>query len=962
MTYFLERIASMLYDEYGDRLDRHCLVFPNRRAGLYFLKYLAAKADKPLWSPGVKTINELFGSFSTLRLAENELLVFELYRTYKELNPRAGSLDEFFFWGEMVVNDFDDVDKHLVDAGKLFVNIADIKEIDAKFGGLTEEQIAVIKEFWVNFNPLSLTDEKSGFKEIWSILHSLYTGYRLALSSADIAYEGMIYREVAEKCLAGEKLPVKWDLVHFIGFNALNSCEKEVMSYLGKAGHARFYWDYDKYFVTENPGHSAGFFIRENLKLFGNDMPADWRFSSFSERPDNSGLIKVIDSSSDIAQVKLAGDIVASSPHLKSSDAHHTAIILADENLLLPVLTSLPWNVESINITMGYPLKFSPVYNLISDILNLQKNLRSDNEGKIIFDSRDVHNILRNSFFADSPEWISSVLVKELESNKEPWIDESFFKDKAPFDLIFKKVSDAYKLSIYLKTILEKLYFVIKGSDDNSTMAVGISIRNEFIYRIILAMNRLTGILSDKENHISINTYNRLLDRILRGLSIPFSGEPLNGIQIMGILETRSLDFRDLIILSVNEGVLPRSSSGNSFIPYNLREAFGLPTIRHQDSIYAYYFYRLLQRAENVTLIYNSSSDGMKTGEMSRFLLQMKFGANPPFFASQRFEIKAPQRIPGEIKREQVHHEILYTQFFGDERKLLSPSAVNTWLTCRMKFFYRYVCGIKEAEKISREIDPAMFGELLHLIMEKIYAPYKKTIVDRAIFDLLLKNSDLLQETIEGIINEKFYNGLKVNLSGNDLIISSILKSYIQMVLKYDSGLAPLEIAELEYPISSERLIDIPGCTGSVRTGGVVDRIDRTGGIYRITDYKTGKTVMEIPSVESLFDEERNDRNGEWFQILMYCNVLVKQNSDSKLRPVIYAIRGMSDSYYSDYLKVKDMNGMPVVVDDYSLVSGIFDHYLQITIENIFNPDESFMMTEHLKKCEYCPYSRLCQR
>lgn len=926
------------------------------------MKYLAGKAGKPIWSPDIKTINELFQSFSKTRLAEKELLVVELFKIYRELNKNAGNIDDFFFWGEILVNDFDDVDKYLINASKLFINISEIKEIDSKFGGLTDSQIEIIRQFWVNFNPAAATDQKSDFKEIWSILFLLYSGFRQSLTKKGIAYEGMIYRELAEKCIEENPLQLDWDCLHFIGFNAVNNCEKEVMSWLKKTGQARFYWDYDDSFVHENPDHSAGFFIRENLKLFGNDMPSDWNLNSDFSKQVNPAVISVIDSSSDIAQVKLAAKLVGNLPTVTGNEAHHTAIVLADENLLLPTLTSLPDNVESINITMGYPIKFSPVYSLIKDMLDLQKNLRTDEKGDIVFNYRDVTNILKNSFFNDKPGNNSVSLLEDINLNKELWISESFFHGKPPFDNIFRKVLTARELSQYLKVILEKLYILTDESMDKDSVAIGISIRNEFIYRVILAINRLNDIVIDADLTVTALTFSRLLDRILRGLSIPFTGEPLNGIQIMGILETRSLDFRNLIMLSVNEGVLPRNSASNSFIPYNIREAYGLQTIRHQDSIYAYYFYRLLQRAENVTFIYNSSADGLKTGEMSRFLLQLKYSEKPPRFESQRFEIKASRRVQSEIKRNNLHFEKLEKKYILEEKKTLSPSAVNTWLTCRMKFYYRYVCELKEPGKVSREIDPAMFGELLHFAIEKIYSPFKKRIIDREIFESILKNHNSLDRIIAESINEKFRVGKKNILSGNDLIICNILKSYIRWIIKKDSALVPLEIVEMEHPIESEVEINYQNSKVSVKIGGVLDRLDRTKGIFRITDYKTGKTDMVIPTIESLFDESKKDRNDAWFQILMYCGVLLKENLQMSVRPAIYPVRSMFSSDFEDSLKVKDINGQVVLVDDYDKVKEPYEFWLRQTIEKIFNQDESFYMTDNPKKCDYCPFMKLCQR
>jgi hypothetical protein len=957
MTYFLDRIASHLFERFGDRLDRHCIVFPNRRAGLYFLKYLADKASKPVWSPEVKTINELFLSFSEKKIPESELLVFELFKIYRELNKKT-TIDDFFYWGEMLINDFDNIDKYLVDAARLFVNLREIKEIDLKFGGLTEAQIAVIREFWINFNPSAPTDQKSDFQEIWSLLAVLYEKFRSALFNKGIAYEGMIYRELAEKCMKGTLETARWDQIHFIGFNALNNCEREFMKYMKNAGVARFYWDYNDSFVSRNPNHSAGYFISGNLKQFGNDMPEDWtRNSENATEP----VIEVIDSSSDIAQVKMAAKIVEGLSSLNDSDAHHTAIVLSDENLLLPALTSLPENAENVNITMGYPLKYSPVYSLIKDLLELQNNIRTGEAGEIVFDLKVVQAILTNSYFS-SGHWPLSSEFPDLNKNKDLRISSLFFRDKQPFDFIFRKIEAVKEFSAYLKTILEKLYILTETSDEKSRVAVGISIRNEFIYRAILAINRLESILSDAGSIISLPTYNRLLDRILRGLSIPFHGEPLHGIQIMGILETRSLDFKNLIILSVNEGILPQNSVTGSFIPFNLREAFGLPTIRHQDSIFAYYFYRLLQRAEKVTLIYNSSSDGLKTGEMSRFILQLKYGSRSPEFFSQRFDIKSPAHVPSEIKRDSIHNEKLYSDFLQDEQKILTPSAVNTWLTCRMKFYYRYLCGLKESEKTTGEIDPAFFGDLLHAVMERIYTPYRNRILNKDDFNLILKDEDRLLSLITDTINEKFHNVKTGAVSGIDLIICNILKSYIKLIIKRDSGCAPLEIVDLEYRIFSDLEINYLNNRKIIKIGGVIDRLDRINGIYRIADYKTGKTEMEISSLESLFDENEKNRNDSWFQIFMYCYVLLSAKNESRVLPSVYPVRSMYSDDFTDRLTIKDIDGHPLDVRDFGILRESFGLFLSKTVENIFDSEVSFRMTDNLKKCEHCPYAKLCQR
>ena len=741
MEFFLEKIASHIFEQYGDRLDTQCMVFPNRRAGLYFLKYLAARAGKPVWAPAVKTINELFGSFSLLRPAESETLIFELYKIYRGLNPAAEKFDDFYFWGELLIDDFDDVDKYLADPANLFENLEDIKRIDEKFGAISEDQLNAVRQFWVSFSDGARTAQKEDFLRIWSLLSGLYSGFRASLAKNGIAYEGMIFRELAEKCRDGHFPKNKWNNYHFVGFNALNACEKILMHTLKNEGLARFYWDYDITYGEKRSAHSAGFFIRSNLEEFGNDMPADWQYSTKLSSEKKIIASRIIETSSDIAQVKLIPELLGNINETNGSEAHHTAILLADESLLVPVLSTIPENIADVNVTMGYPLKLSQVYSLVRHLLALQKNCRAEGKDELL-DHRDVLYILRHNFY--SADRNGSGLISQLVSEKRQWIPGSRFDGITPFDAIFKRAATPALLSAYIRSILQSIFITTDDEKDEDVhVSSEIKIRNEFIYRVLLAINRLDNIMSASDISLTAATWTRLLDRIIRGISIPFSGEPLSGIQIMGILETRALDFRNLIILSANEGVLPGSSAGSSYIPYNLREAYGLPGQKHQDSIYAYYFYRLLHRVENITFIYNSSSEGVKTGEMSRYLLQLIYlNKQVPEMAGLGCEIISSARFPVVLERTRKHIGKLEELFLKPGGKPVSPSAVNTWLNCRMKFFYKYICNLKEPERILTDIDPAMFGGLLHGIMQRIYSATVGKTIGSTLLESILHDHD----------------------------------------------------------------------------------------------------------------------------------------------------------------------------------------------------------------------------
>ena len=570
MEYFLENIAQSLHKEFGNTLNRHCLVFPNRRAGLYFLKYLAVRIEKPVWAPPILTINDLFKSYSTLQVAGNGNTFFELYKIYRNIKKSPESFDEFYYWGDMLLNDFDDVDKYLVDASILFRNVRDIKDIDQQFGGLNDFQIEIIRRFWVNFNPDKPTNEKSGFISLWSILYTLYSSFKNTLLDKNLAYEGMIFRELAENSDKVLEEGTHWDMVHFIGFNALNECEKVLMNRFKKAGKARFYWDYDNSYIKEGTHNSAGFFLKENLKIFGNDMPADWSYDTMLSVSSQKVTRCVIEASSDVAQVKLISNLLEELPDLSAGNAHHTAVVLADENLLMPVLTSLPENIGDINITMGHPLKQTLVYTLVSQLMELQRTA-TKHDGVVRFSFREVINVLRHTLMTGFINESDKIIVGEIKKNNMLWIPAGRFAGYENLARVFIKPSTPALLSEYFRDILSLIALNdAENEDDSSDGPVQKSIRNEFIYRIVISINRLESIVNSPDVPFTTDTYIRILDRMLRIQSVPFSGEPLSGVQIMGILETRALDFKNLIILSVNDGVLPAVSAGSSFIPFTL--------------------------------------------------------------------------------------------------------------------------------------------------------------------------------------------------------------------------------------------------------------------------------------------------------------------------------------------------------------------------------------------------------
>jgi hypothetical protein len=964
MEFFLEKIAGSLYAEFGNTLNRHCLVFPNRRAGLYLMKYLASVISKPVWTPAIYTINDLFTSFSSLRPVSGEILLFELYRVYSSLKKSPESFDDFYFWGDMLLNDFDDVDKYLVDASALFQNIRDIKNIDNEFGDLTESQVEIIRRFWISFNPDKPTPEKTGFIDIWSVLYEVYEGLRDSLRGKNMAYEGMIFRDVAGMTGDGIISGIGWDMVHFIGFNALNECEKEVMKQFRKAGKARFYWDYDNSYISDGKLNSAGYFMRDNLKTFGNDMPPDWNYDAMLSAGPGEVKRRVIETSSDIAQVKLLPALIGQLPEMTEENAHHTAIVLADENLLLPVLSSLPENIGDINITMGYPLRDTLVYTLVRDLMELQRNARISGES-LQFGYRDALSILRHPLAESLLDEADKKIIDEITETNLLWVPSARFTGSKYLSGVFTRPGSPLLLSGYFRSIL-----ILVAAENAGRMAeqedrTSGSIINEFIYRIVLSLNRLETVLNKGEIKFTPATYMRILDRMLRLQAVPFSGEPLSGLQVMGILETRALDFKNLVILSVNEGILPSVSAGASFIPFNLREAFGLPSINHQESVYAYHFYRLLQRAGNVTFLFNSNSDGLITGEMSRFLLQMKYDRiMKPEFLDLNFDIRSHSAINEAIERSDEHLELLSTRFLDPEnRRILSPSAINTWLNCRMKFFYRYVNGLKEPEKITEEIDPAMVGEILHEVMKNLYSVYTGRIMSKEIIREIAADRRKIEKKITQALDARFSGGEGRTIAGTEYIIRDVLFSYIQKIFRTDILVAPFSILHLETSFSFPSSINFKGKAAMVMTGGIIDRIDLLAGVTRIVDYKTGTVAERINSIGDLFEYDRKRDLDGWLQTLIYCEAFIQSGKGERVRPSIYRIRNLSSAPDKDRLSIRSDGKNDFPVEDYSLVRDEFMSFLASVTDEIFSTDLPFVMTgDTYGKCSWCPYRGLCMR
>ncbi len=857
----------------------------------------------------------------------------------------------------MLLNDFDDADKYLADASKLFQNVSDLKKIDQQFGGFSPEQIEVIQRFWTNFNPGKSTGAKEKFISIWSILGTLYNKFKNSLQGKNLAYEGMIFREVAENQEFMNSHGFRWDTVHFIGFNALNECEKRLMLSLKESGRARFYWDYDKSYIEEGGLNSAGFFLRNNLKIFGNNMPDDWSYDTLISANPDKVKRRIIETSSDIAQVKLIPGLINEIPELTSENAYETAVVLADENLLLPVLTSLPANIPDINITMGYPMKHTSAYSLVEQLLDLQRNSKV-RDGIILFGHEEVTRLLKNELVTGLMDEEERKIPEQIIRNNLILVPSGRFKESAKLSQIFIKPSSPAGISEYIKNVLS---MVVKEESENTTAgSMPKRILNEFIYRIILAINRLEVIVKSPEINLTIDTWTRLLDRILRMQSVPFSGEPLSGIQIMGILETRTLDFRNLIMLSVNEGIMPAVTASSSFIPFSLRQAFGLPSLNHQESVYAYHFHRLLQRAENVTFIFNSNPEGLRSGEMSRFLQQMRYEPSAkPEFLNLSFEIRNPVAIGDTIERTPEHNQKLFQRFpAGNRERPLSPSALNIWLNCRMKFYYQFVNGLSEPKKVITEIDPAKLGSMVHAAIRSLYGVFLGKTRDAEIISGFMEDRPALSDLVSRSVNEVLKREVESFAAINEMMVREVLLNYVLRILETDKAAAPFTVVSIEKPYAFRFAFKTDDGLHEVMAGGYIDRVALKDGITRIVDYKTGITSDSLDKISDLFRDDREKDPDAWLQTLIYCEAFLSEVPGAQVRPSVYKLKLIPGEKVTDKLILGDTE-----IEDYVSIRREFLESFSSAVGMMFSSREPFVMTgKQSKKCGYCPFSVLCGR
>ena len=959
MESFLKLVAADLYKHTKGNLAHTAVVFPNKRAGLFFNEYLAQESDSPIWSPAYVSISELFRSLSPWEVGDPVKLVCELYKIFQRETQSTETLDDFYFWGEMLISDFDDADKNKVDTDKLFSNLQDLRNIMDDYTFIDDEQEEAIRQFFQNFSIERRTALKERFISLWDVLGNIYKGFRESLASQNIAYEGMMYRHVIEH-LDVDKLP--YEKYVFVGFNVLNKVEHTLFTQLKDAGKAVFYWDYDEFYMKENRQavtHEAGEFIRRNLRDFPSPLSGEL-FKNLSKPKE----VHYIASSTENAQARYLPQWIRNN---LTTPEKETAVVLCNEALLQPVLHSLPAEVKHVNITMGFPLSQTPVYSFLIALLELHTHGFNFKSGRYTFQS--VVTLLKHPYTRQLTGQ-AELLEKELTRNNRFYpLPGELGKDEF-LTRLFTPLSGNLNLCIRLSETLQQVAGIYQantsGTEDTDAFN---QLYRESLFKAYTTINRFRTLIEEDELTVQSETFRRLLVKVLSATNIPFHGEPAIGMQVMGVLETRNLDFRHLVLLSVNEGQLPKSGGDSSFIPYNLRKAFGMTTIEHKIAVYAYYFYRLLQRAERITLMYNTSSDGLNRGEWSRFMLQFLIEWPHPITRQFLEAGQSPQgtssitveKTPDVMRRMQSLFDVR-----ANPKAKFSPSALNYYLDCPLKFYYRYVAGLSAPDEVSAEIDSATFGSIFHYAAEHIYKDLTThgKVINKEALETLLRNEVKLQDYVDTAFKKLFFNvpqNEKPEYNGVQLINSAVIARYLKQLLQNDLRYAPFTFIASEMEVDEPIDIQTPKGVIKSRIGGIIDRMDSKDGTLRIVDYKTGGDADTPPHVESLFIPDKK-RSNYVFQTFLYAAIMCRKQPTMKIAPALLYIHRAATETYSPVIQMGESRKPKEAVEDFSKYEKEYRERLQGLLEEIFNPEKSFTQTEIIEKCTYCDFKALCKR
>ena len=957
---FLEYVAEDIIGKYGTDLSRIAVVFPNKRAALFLNEHLARIAGQPVWSPAYITISDLFRQHTDLKTADPIKLICDIHKSFTKCTGIDETLDHFYGWGQLLLADFDDIDKNMADADSIFCNLKDIHELD-DISYLDDEQKEMLKRFFANFSDDIESELKKRFLSLWSHFGDIYHDYNRRLTEQGIGYEGAIYRKVASE----ETLHLKYDKYLFVGFNLIQKVERVLFSRLMKEGKAKFYWDFDEYYMptaraqqsASVPNNTASF--AAYLTDFPNELDnTDRDIYANMRRPKR---IRFISSPTENAQARFASNWLLENDRYKAG--RKTAVVMCDESILLPIMHSLPPEADKVNITSGFPLAMTPVASLVM----------------LLFDLYTLG--LRKKGTAFNPHYLKKLMAHPYARH----LQEMHLKEMNEVHLKGVHLSQVHQEGS--AALLQHIASLIKQVGI-ATKQEGDALTQESVFRMFTILNRLAALADSGDLLVDNTTLRRLVSQLVGAASIPFHGEPVVGVQIMGVLETRNIDFDNVLLLSCNEGNMPKGVNDSSFIPYSIRKAHGLTTIDNKVAIYSYYFHRLLQRAGDITIAYNNSTDNGHTGEMSRFMLQLlvESGQKIDHYSLTAKNQPSPL-MPKPIEKDETALSKL------EEMSRLSPSAINTYIRCKLAFYYQYIAHIKEPDSDPETIDNRMFGNIFHRAAYLIYKDITdhSPVIEKTHIQAYLSNRKLLASVVDRAFEEeecKTNNGLQI-------INREVIIEYVTKLLKIDQQLCPFSILAMEEEakvytqlsftipsggalkggalkggalVSSAPRTSAPTKQYNLTIGGIIDRLDvvtdkQTGKRrIRVVDYKTGnKPSSAIKSIEEVFDPKNiaSKHSNYFLQAILYSLIVSRSKewnaANDAVSPALLFIKQAATNDYDPTLCIDKHP-----ISDVTVYEEEFLTKLKETVADMYSPDAAFTPTDDRKKCELCPYRMLC--
>ena len=863
------------------------------------------------------------------------------------------------------------IDKYQVDASQLFSNILDLKALESDLRSyLSEEQIMMINRFWRTLTGdkdgvVVDSEAKSNFLKVWRSLGVVYEEFRARLRELGVGYAGMIYREAVDHFVNGDAQLQGDKRYVIVGFNALSKCESELMKQMQKSGCVEFYWDYDNYYI-QNEYQEAGMFVRKNLKMFGEAEGIS------HDNFKNIGSVNVMSTSSNVAQCQCVVDILEEIAARSGGKLDkNTAVVLTDENLLMPLLYALPekFKVEQverngkleekpiINVTMGYPLRNTLAYSFVERLLALQKNAKRDANGESTFYYVDVDGLLTHPYVADVSTSQFSKLRAEIVKHRLFQVPQSMVAETPLLQAIFRKVEGWREVTDYLLNVID----IVATSEAPGEES---AFRAEYLSIISDGLIKLQNVVADCNIHLEDVTFNSLVRRHLQGERVPFTGEPLEGLQIMGILETRNLDFKNVILLSMTDNNFPGNRAADkSFLPYGLRYGFNIPTAEHHEGVYAYYFYRLAERAENIYMLYSSAADDKSTGEPSRYIRQFEYETDFKIkHSTVGVEVSLSEESPITIeKSSEVFEKLL--RFTRDKR--LSPTAVSTYVQCPLRFYFNVVELLRPENELEETVDNITFGNIFHKAADLLYS---QIIGDAEPAKRLreLRDRKEVERCVDEAILKMYFgrdNGPLPKLGGELQIIRNIVLEYLRSNLfNYDINNPNFVVKATEQPVLMPLEVDIRGEKFVVNVGGIADRIDslNSGGL-RIVDYKTGKQHLGYKGVNALFHglPVVENRVSNIINTLLYSMIVSHNENGADVRPELYYVGAMVREDYSP-LFIETVNRKSRKLNSYLECAEEFQCEIENTLREIFDRKIPFTQCEDKSVCDFCDYRTIC--